>query len=70
MNRAVTVEVNGETMVFGAGATVAEVVRALGCGTRGVAVAVNREVVRRGDWPDKQLSEGDQLEVLQAVAGG
>jgi sulfur carrier protein len=66
----VKVRVNGDGIELVAGATVADVVAALGCGTRGVAVAVNFEVVRRADWPDVQLAAGDEVEVLRAVAGG
>jgi sulfur carrier protein len=64
------ITVNGEGMDLTDASTVANLVAALGCGTRGVAVAVNFEVVRRADWPDVQLAAGDEVEVLHAVAGG
>jgi sulfur carrier protein len=64
------IAVNGEGMELVAGSTVADVLAALGCGTRGVAVALNFEVVRRVDWPDVKLADGDEVEVLHAVAGG
>ena len=38
--------------------------------TRGIAVALNGEVVTRGRWDEATLSEGDRLEVLRAVGGG
>lgn len=38
--------------------------------TRGIAVALNGEVVPRDRWNDVELSEGDRLEVLRAVGGG
>ena len=38
--------------------------------TRGIAVALNGEVVTRGHWDEAILSEGDRLEVLRAVGGG
>jgi sulfur carrier protein len=66
----VKLQVNGEPLELASGATVADVVGALGCGPKGVAVAVNRELVRRADWPTAQLAEGDSVEVLHAVAGG
>lgn len=66
----VAVRVNGELLRLPAGCTVEDVVGRLGCGTRGVAVAVNSELVRRADWPVSTLAEGDELEVLQAVPGG
>jgi sulfur carrier protein len=37
---------------------------------RGVAVAVNGEVVPRTDWPATVLRGGDRVEVLSAAQGG
>jgi sulfur carrier protein len=37
---------------------------------RGVAVAVDAEVVPRAVWASTVLSDGDQVEVLVAVQGG
>ena len=39
-------------------------------GGRGVAVAVDAEVVPRGEWETTQLDEGARVEVLRAVQGG
>ena len=36
----------------------------------GVAVAINGEVLRRGDWSQRVLHEGDAIEVLGATQGG
>jgi sulfur carrier protein len=61
---------NGETVTDAA--TVAELLeRRLG-DTRphGVAVAVNEEVVPRGEWASWQLVDGDVVEVVTAVQGG
>lgn len=41
-----------------------------GPATRGIAVALNGEVVPRDRWNEVELSEGDRLEVLRAVGGG
>lgn len=38
--------------------------------TDGVAVAVNSRVVPRSKWADVRLSEGDIIEVINAVQGG
>lgn len=70
MNEEVKLNVNGRMMEVTAGATVRDLVQALGCGIRGVAVAVNMEVVRRGEWATVRLADGDEVEVLHAVAGG
>jgi len=68
----VNVLVNGEPTVLEAGATVQAVLAALALpgGERGVAVAVDAEVVPRGEWPAHRLSEGARVEVLRAIQGG
>ena len=37
---------------------------------RGVAVAVDAEVVPRGQWDATQLHEGARVEILRAIQGG
>jgi sulfur carrier protein len=37
---------------------------------RGVAVAVDAEVVPRTQWGTHELTEGAQVEVLRAIQGG
>jgi sulfur carrier protein len=66
------VTVNGEPREVAAGATVASVVELLDVapGARGVAVALDGEVVSRGRWADTQLSEGSVVEVVAAIGGG
>ena len=64
--------VNGEPRELEAGATVQAVLVALELpgGERGVAVAVDAEVVPRGEWPAHELNEGARVEVLRAIQGG
>jgi sulfur carrier protein len=67
---AVRVRVNGAERELGEGGTVADVVAAVTEQTRGVAVAVNGEVVPRSRWAQAALSAGDRVEVLTAAQGG
>jgi sulfur carrier protein len=64
--------VNGEARTLDPGATVADVVRSLDLGSeaRGVAVAVDGEVVSRGEWPTTVLLRDARVEVLGAIGGG
>jgi sulfur carrier protein len=62
--------VNGEPTELDAGATVQTVLAGLDVPDRGVAVAVDAEVVPRGEWPAHELSEGARVEVLRAIQGG
>ena len=66
------VVLNGEPRELGAGARVREAVSATGAQLdgRGVAVAIDGEVVPRGRWDDTELREGQRVEVVQAVQGG
>jgi sulfur carrier protein len=68
----VNVTLNGEARELGERARVADAVAATGAepGGRGVAVAVDGEVVPRGEWAELELRDGQRIEVLQAVQGG
>ncbi len=65
-----TVTVNGTGRELAGDATVADAVALVTDQTRGLAVAVNGEVVPRAAWPRTRLSAGDQVEVLTASQGG
>jgi sulfur carrier protein len=62
--------VNGEYQILDGPASVADLVARLAGQHRGVAVAVNGDVVPRSAWPDRALADGDAVEVLTAVQGG
>jgi len=74
----VMVTVNGQPREVAPGAVVAHVVAdllgqpavAAGGPARGIAVAVNGEVVPRASWPGTMLRDGDRIEVLTAAQGG
>ena len=62
--------VNGEYRELADGATVETVVIELGVNRSGTAVAVDGEVIPRGEWGQTELRDGQELEVLHAVQGG
>jgi sulfur carrier protein len=68
----IAIHLNGEWHDLADGATVADAVALLGVplDARGVAVAVDREVVRRGAWEHTPLSAGARVEILTAIQGG
>lgn len=45
-------------------------VEALGLGAVRVAVELNRKIIRRAQWPDTPVREGDVVEIVQFVGGG
>jgi sulfur carrier protein len=63
---------NGDPAELDAGATVQAALEALELPAegRGVAVAVDREVVPRGRWSEHELSEDAHVEIVRAVQGG
>ena len=67
-----SVTINGDHRELPADATVATVIESLPGAPdgRGVAVAVEGEVVPRAQWQNTQLHEGAKVEVVVAVQGG
>jgi len=68
----VRIVVNGEATELADGATVQAAVEALDlpAAGRGVAVAVDAEVVPRTQWGARELQEGARVEILRAIQGG
>ena len=66
------IELNGVAAELPDGASVAQAVAATGAEAqrRGVAVAVEGEVVPRGEWEATHLRDGQAVEVVRAIQGG
>ena len=66
------VSLNGNKVELPDGATVTDAVHEAGVdgAIRGVAVAVDGEVVRKADWGKVTLRERQAVEVVRAVQGG
>ncbi len=66
------ITLNGESRELPVSSTVADAVLVMGVSdaARGIAVAVEGEVVPRAEWGDHPLAEGDAVEVVHAVQGG
>jgi sulfur carrier protein len=66
------IDLNGELRELASDATLADAVRASGAAEdgRGVAVALDGEVVPRAEWDLTPLAEGSSVEVLAAIQGG
>jgi sulfur carrier protein len=67
-----TIVLNGENRELAPGTTVQALLESLDvpAGARGVAVAVDAEVVPRGEWETTELDDGARVEVLRAIQGG
>ena len=65
-----TITVNGEARQVAGGTTLDGLLEQLGVRRDGTAVALNGDVVPRGQHGSTALHEGDGLEIIVAVAGG
>jgi sulfur carrier protein len=66
----VIVQVNGESAEVATDATVADLVQRLVASSKGVAVAVNGDIVPRSAWEETNVNGGDRVEILSAARGG
>ena len=64
--------VNGAPRAVEKGTTVAHLIEELGHDPagRGIAAAVNGEVVPRAAWLSTTIGDGDRVEILAAIGGG
>ena len=66
------IELNGDQIELPEGATLVEAAARVGADpdARGLAAAVDGEVVPRGSWERIELSAGQRVEIVQAIQGG
>jgi sulfur carrier protein len=70
-DKATRITANGQPRHLPAGTCLSALVRELCGGERpGVAAAVNGEIVRRAEWADRVLADGDEVEIVTATQGG
>ena len=62
--RRVEIVVNGRSRKATEGATLSDLLDELGLGGRNAAVELNRQIVKRPDYPSTALREGDRLEIV------
>jgi sulfur carrier protein len=64
------VTVNGESREIEEGTKLARLIEELGVKEKVMAAAVNMEIVKKAQWPQHELHEGDRVELLHFVGGG
>jgi thiamine biosynthesis protein ThiS len=65
-----TLQLNGEQREVPEGLNLAGLVEWLELPADRVAIERNLEVVKRADWNETQLENGDRLEIVRMVGGG
>lgn len=64
------IQVNGESRELPAGASVADLVQALGLAERRLAIEHNGQILRRADFEQIRLQADDRIEIVHAIGGG
>ena len=64
------IQVNGEARAWRSGGTVAELLQELKITTERVAVELNLEILDRAIFGQRQLQDGDRVEILGFIGGG
>jgi thiamine biosynthesis protein ThiS len=67
---AIEIFLNGEPRTVPEGLTVADLVMYLNLVPERLAVEYNSQILKRGNWAKKLVSEGDQVEIVHFVGGG
>ena len=52
------------------GRTIQTLLESMGIDPRGIAVAVDGEIVRRSTWSETVVADGSNVEIVSAAAGG
>ena len=66
----IRVVVNGQNLAIPRSMTIEDYCNKLGVDTRSVAVAHNGVVIRKDEFPDVLIVDGDKIELVRAVGGG
>ena len=64
------INLNGDIREVPDGCTLQELLEILNLKAERLAIELNRQIVRRRDWPETELRSGDSLEVVHFVGGG
>ena len=66
----VQIQINGEPREFSEQIKLSDLIEELSLAPERVAIELNRHVVRRGEWPEIILADGDRIEIVHFVGGG
>jgi thiamine biosynthesis protein ThiS len=66
----VRIELNGKHVEIAGVETVGDLLRSKGLKPRLVAVEQNGEIVPRGRFDEREIHDGDRLEIVHFVGGG
>lgn len=70
MERELRVKINGESREVNDQSSLNDLVEELSLSPARIAVELNGQVIRRTEWVQTLLAEGDRLEIVHFVGGG
>ncbi len=66
----IKISLNGEAREAPRGIGLDHLLELFSLPSQRVAIELNKNVIRRADWPKTDLSDGDRIEVVHFVGGG
>jgi sulfur carrier protein len=66
----ITIILNGEKSQFEQEICINELLQQLHLSDKRLAVEINQEIIMRSEFDNFMLSEGDKVEIVQAIGGG
>ena len=67
---AINIVLNGEKREVPPDQNLKDLIQQLDLPGQRIAVELNKQVIRRSDWPQTAVTDGDRLEVVHFVGGG
>ncbi|MBR0565437.1 sulfur carrier protein ThiS [Azoarcus sp. L1K30] len=66
----IQIELNGQPRPAATTQSLQDLIAALELTGKSLAVSINREVVKRAEWPHRHLQADDRIEIVHAIGGG
>lgn len=70
LNNSMKVFVNGEAKEIQKPFILSALIEEFSLSVQGIAIEVNKEVVRKRDWSSLEIREADRIEIVHLVGGG
>lgn len=64
------IEINNKNYEFDNGSTLASIVEKLNLNPKGIAFAIDNQVIKRDKWSETVLADGMKIIMIKAVCGG
>ncbi|PRX49878.1 sulfur carrier protein ThiS [Salegentibacter salegens] len=66
----ITVNVNNTAHTFNSPSSLQDLLMQLAISEKGIAVAVNNQIISKSDWDRHELAEGENILIIRATQGG